>query len=339
MSATAVFVVFLVAAGIYAAVNMMTRIWKHSGRDPVNPFWSSSQWDPNGIELLTTCTGPSFPGNCIIEGVQHVSSQGATRTCVASVCIDFDGENVKGNNIPFQATCDIPYCSWSQCFLTFDAGDRAFVAVDGPDRKLIVAATGTIFYMQRQTIDEAGNKVSDQNGTLAQFFVLPTDVQPNSDKMLVLGYTNTQPNPVPGVGGKVTQLQIGISSLPTEGFLDIFLLLEALPQSISPGVVTPPNIVPRKILTFGGDQRTSNPPTNILSNFVSYEQQKMWKALNAFGPLRVISWQHQGFYGLEDDDYVKVLNSWTPSKSGLVQDALETRLQTTGFERPFYNWL
>lgn len=339
MSRTAVFVVLLFAAGIYASVNILTRIWKHSGRDPVHVYWSSSQWDPNGINVISTCTGPLYPGTCIIEGVQPVSSASATRTCAASVCIDFDGSNVKGDNIPFRATCNIPYCSWSECLLTFDGAIRAFLLVDIPSKTINVTtieADATRFYMERQTISGSGKRVPDQGGTLAQFFIIPTP-QNKATSVILLGYMNTATIAQRPDIHDCTKLGIFPRDSPPDGSLDIFLLLDALPQSVSENLPGAFNIVPKKILPFGGNTRVSNPSPEVLRRFINPNQTDMWKALNANRPMPIIAWQYNAFYGLQEDDYVIRLNSWT-SISALLQDALETRLKSEDVERVFYIW-
>lgn len=349
MSGLAAFVTLVVAAIVYVAVNIASRETHHTGRDPVDPVWSLSHWNPNGVHTTKQCSLPSLPGSCIIEGVQQDQArQAATRTCQATTCIGFQGEIVsQGQVVPFSAACNIPFCGWSQCRITFGEGQYVQVIFTAQKTFSIQRTANldlaTKFYMFRQQINDKGLLVGQENGSLAQFFLLPAETTPPSSgtQMLILCYWNTAQ--VLGTGPRVTALSIQAVGRPQDTFIEIFVLLEALPQSISQAPAVPPasRVVSRKLLLFGGANRGGNPDNNVLAQFSLHQQTAMWKAINApvNMPMLIMKWQNGGFYAFpEQQEYSTALNNYT-NDAALVQDVLETRLiaQST-IDRPFYSW-
>ena len=341
MSITAAILSFIAVAVIYVGVIFLSRAFPHSGRYRVNPLWGFSDWNQQDARPTKTCIVPSIPGNCVIEGWTG-AIQPATRTCNAPSCIGFDGTIIPyGQSVGFTAACDIPFCGWSQCILTF--GDNLYLNVTrlGQDSFKITGVPKTagglptLFYMLRQEVSE-GVPEAQQNGTIAQFFILPPADGSLGSALLMLGYNNT---------ATLTTLEILNFGRPVDsGGVDMFVLMEEIPQTISNKVIGPAtNVVTRKILAFGGGNRTSNPPLDVQQSFSTHNQTDMWNAINSEpGSLRIIHWYSNlnGYNATTDDNYIFAINDWKTIPSAIVQNVVESRLllEVNGSDKPFYLW-
>jgi hypothetical protein len=341
----------MVVAGIlYVGTVALGKLHPHTGRNPINSLWSLSQWNPNGISVKGQCNKPLLPQTCLIEGVQTGTIQ-ITRDCIApgGVCIDYDGDNVKGSTIPDIGSCIIPYCGWSQCYITFGSttSSQTYVQVIPADNggfKLTgvsLQTPPTKFYMQRIAVNPgSGALVSDDNGTLCQFHLLPSDVQGyTGGQLLMLSYTNGQPIPqgAAEVTGDATLLSVTLANTQPAP-LNIFLLVDFMPQSIAGQVVGPGNhIMSKKITVFGGNARLTNPSNSVLSSFTEHSQASIWNAITTNGPILIIEYANGYFYGSQSrTSYASALRSWSPI-SLLAQNVYETRLRNT--DEPFYSWI
>lgn len=338
--------VLVVAIVIYVAVIFSSRAYNHGGRDPINPLYSISQWDPGRVELIKTCVVPSFPGKCVIEGMTG-AYQEATHWCnvsPAGPCIDPDtGANVKSNPIPFQVVCsEVPYCNWSQCSLKFD--DNAYLSVQiSPTGTTLTnvpnMTQATVFYMERLIVGDNG-LTKYQNGTIARFYFQP---QGSTDTYL-LSYTNNYI--LPQTTDPITSLTIQLSTNTSGDLLTMFVLMEAMPTTVAFSLGAPlSGIVAKKILGFGGFNRKSDPRIEELIDFNDHVQAKMWGNALKYD-LILIRWHTEdvpaGFYGIPQETYVKVLNGWSKnSPYALAQDIVEYRLlaEPGGASRAFYNWI
>lgn len=352
MSLAVGFIVLVVVAIVFVGVNLLSRTYNRGGRMPVDPLYSISQWDPRGNHFNSEqCTGAAVPGYCIIEGLQQ-STIGATRTCsvAAGVCIDYDGSTVKGGeSVPFRASCATPFCGWSQCQISFGNPDelsvRQYVTVTpstgGTGFTISSAPIGSLFYMQRFHADGNGLH-NDANGTLAQFYYIPP--APNS-ALQMLCYTNNA-NPPSGPEKEITMLSIQPPTRQTGTYLDMFVLMEAVPTSIAGGPGTSAlNIMQRKILAFGGQDRHANPPVETLAKFNTHNMSSMWITAKApdVQSLVIIRWTTEFgagcYYGSpETTVWTKNIYNWNTGILGnLRQDVVESRLLPNS-SPPFYSW-
>jgi hypothetical protein len=143
--------------------------------------------------------------------------------------------------------------------------------------------------------------------------------------------------------GQFTQLLLqnynnGILANPT-----MFVLMENMPTTISEQSGHGTAIVARKILAFGGPNRTLDPSLQELSAFNVPSQAALWKAAKLYS-LIVITYQSsfQGFYGNPPTDfYYNVLNGWEHNLIyDISQEIVESRLyDQPNAQRPFYSWI
>jgi hypothetical protein len=346
MSALVATLVMFAMAGVWVLTAFLNHTYDHGGRDPIDPLYSISQWDPKRVEITGACVVPPAPGNCIIEGTTG-AYQAATHWCQSpsGICIDPDtGKNVQNNPIEFKVACQgVPYCGWSECIITFDGvnyvqvdsqtlagGNTAFTFTQG------TIDTATRFYMERLAVKDA--LVIDTNGIIARFYLLP----PGGGIVFTLSYTNSRVISIAGQPVQVTGLSIDKITGNSTPLLNMFILMEALPVSVAslPGDA----IVSKKILVFAGANRTVNPGLEDLVLFNDHVRSSMWKAAQIYN-LGVMDWVLQppsggGYYSLPQDTYALTLQDWTTptSKYRLVQDVLETRLRPVT-SRVFYSWL
>lgn len=345
MSATAAAITMIIVAIVYVGVIFLSRHYNHGGRDPVDPLYSVSQWNPTGWKITSSCRVPPSPGFCVIEGLTGAYQDG-TRWCNLTdrPCIDPDtGENVKGTAIPFVASCpSIPFCNWSQCKITFDANLTvgAYLKVSSVTQKTLINVdidNASLFYMQRLSVGDKGLQ-NDQNGTIAQFFYIPEDQQ--NTNLYILCYNNSS-------GSTVLAIQPynqGTFNLPT-----MFVLMETMSTTISstPDKSPQTNFVARKILAFSGAERTQNPTLNVLAAFNVHNQSALWQAAITYHLICIFyKSDRQNFRGDPPDDYYfTILDNWNHPPSSLtydiIQDAVESRLHDGAgiVHRPFYNWI
>ncbi len=344
MSVTAAVIVMIAMGCVYAGVIFLSRSYNPGGRDPVNALYAVSQWSATRWELTGTCVVPTAPGNCVIEGMtgaHQASSQWCDRPDGA--CIDPDsGSNTKTNPVPMQVTCaSIPYCSWSKCLLTFDGLTYVQVIFSGGSATLSTSADTSIatpFFMNRLAVEKG--LINSQNGTIAKFYMLGGD-----GNTYILSYSNTV-NPVASSSEQATMLTIRRTDSAGGVFLTMFVLMETMPTDVSgTSGGPPPGIVARKILAFGGANRTNDPSLTELSDFNDHVQSKMWNSASQY-QLTMIRYRTDysihGFYGVTLETYTRVLDSWRNNTLHTVlQDAVEERLSLESkgsLNRAFYSW-
>lgn len=359
MSITIAVIAMITTAVIYAGVAFLSHTYNKGGRDANNPFFAVSQWNPDKWQITGSCDPPTTPGFCVIEGMTG-AYQNATHWCSATggICIDPDtGENVKNNPIDFLATCGapVPFCSWSQCILTFDGKTYVHVephpATGNPTSFILSqsnsANANSFFYMERLAVASTGI-VHDQNGTIARFFFLIE----GSATVYILSYTNgnERKNPITGLytGPIFTSMNITQFTGNANPELYYFVLMEAMPASVSsdwhPPQVNPTPPVPviaRKILFFGAALRTSNPTSSELANFNDHVQKTMWiNAKNYFLVIPIYDPAYSGYFGYHENQYSLVLNDApTNILYNIEQNAEESRMFSAAKGQPFYAWI
>lgn len=358
VSILVVVLVLMASMCIYAATIFLSRRYNPGGRDPVDSLYSVTQWNPNATHVTSTCVVPILPGRCVIEGMTG-AYQLASHTCEAgeeAPCIDMNtGENVKnGSASEFRIVCAaVPYCGWSRCLLSFSQSTYVQVVFKsngvGNDPTLTLNSTGdpnvaTPFFMERLAIDK--KLVLSQNGTIARFRILSTDIPGAAAEVsgvYILTYNNSFPRP--GGTDAITALNIRKENDIGSSFLTIFVLMESMPTSISTTSGSTSGLVARKILVFGGANRTQDPSIDELIDFNEHSKAKMWNNALTYA-LLIILWDstssptNPGYYGLFPDNlYSTILNQWTSHTDTVntVQDAIESRL--IGNNHKFYNWI
>lgn len=344
MSIIAAIITLLVTAGVYVGTTLLNRRYNRSeGRDPVKPLYTLSQWNPSKWRATGECVIPTAPQTCIIEGMTG-AYQSATHWCdlheAGASCIDPDtGENVQNNPIPTTIACArIPFCGWSQCKLTF-SGDGLFVRVKSSgDSRFTFENTSTdptLFYMERLSVSQKTGLSLDQNGTIARFFF----ILEGDSTVYSLAYVNNVPADRGAIVSALTVVQKDASSSQ----LTMFMLMEAMPTTITPHAgPAPGDVVSAKILIFGGANRTQDPSVDVIAEFNSHVRQTLWLAAQKHD-LVMISWSatSQRFESNPaEDSYYRILINWrSDTRYQIRQDAVESRLASFGStNRAFYTW-